>query len=183
MKHLLLSLLISLPLASQAQLIHDSIILDMNQDGGFDNAVLSSPGDGDADLSIYLSRFNEEINQYEMELAFFKPEFIFSGAAWGMQPSLSQNSRGSLLITFGNDAIGRNRWEQTLTVAYRNGTFVVAGFTYTSRDTLDPELGGNCDLNLLTGKGIVNGKTVRVRQQAIALEDWSDELFPEACVF
>lgn len=32
-----------------------------------------------------------------------------------------------------NDAVGRDRWEKILTIAYRDHDFVVAGFTYASR--------------------------------------------------
>jgi hypothetical protein len=52
-----------------------------------------------------------------------------------------------------NESIGRDRWRQTLTVAWRDDTFVLAGFTYSWYDTLDPEKSGTCDVNLLTGKG------------------------------
>lgn len=41
----------------------------------------------------------------------------------------------------------------TLTVPWRNDRFVLAGVTFSWRDTLDPERTGFYDVNLLSGKG------------------------------
>jgi hypothetical protein len=41
---------------------------------------------------------------------------------------------GQLPCTLRIQAIGRSRWEQTLTIAYRNDQFVVAGYTYSYYD-------------------------------------------------
>ncbi len=52
-----------------------------------------------------------------------------------------------------NESIGRDRWHQTLTVAWRGNAFVLAGYTYEWYDTLNVSENGKCDANLLNGKG------------------------------
>ncbi len=82
---------------------------------------------------------------------------------------------GSIAVTSQQNAIGRNRWEQTLTIAYRNGDFVVAGYTYNYYDTLDPDAAGKCDYNVLTGKAMVNDKPAKVAPRTIKIQDWDEE--------
>ena len=80
----------------------------------------------------------------------------------GRATSIEALPNGSILITSHNDSIGRDRWEQKLTIAYRNFDFVVAGYTYSSYDTLDLDNTINCDFNVLTGKGKLDDKPVAV---------------------
>jgi hypothetical protein len=80
---------------------------------------------------------------------------------------LSVNASGSLKITSENESIGRNRWSRTLTVAYRNNKYVLAGFTYQDRDTLNPRAGESCDYNLITGRGVRNGRAVSLSPRVI----------------
>jgi hypothetical protein len=77
-----------------------------------------------------------------------------------------------------------------LTLAYRNTDFVVAGFTYSYYDTLDPNVTGDCDLNVLTGKGVANkpdGKGGQIKLQISAapefvpFKDWPDDGAMKAC--
>ena len=96
-------------------------------------------------------------------------------------PSITALENGSILITTHNDSIGRDRWEQKLTVAYRNFDFVVAGYTYTSYDTLDLDNTTDCDFNVLTGKGKSNGKPVATKGEIVLLKDWNDETGQKVC--
>ncbi|AFL51885.1 hypothetical protein ABIE78_002256 [Sinorhizobium fredii] len=100
---------------------------------------------------------------------------------YGQAPSVNALPNGSIQITSHNDAIGRNRWEQTLTIAYRSSDFVVAGYTYWSYDTLDLDNTMRCDFNVLSGKGTANGKPIRAKGDTILLKDWSDEIGQRAC--
>ncbi|MGE0528716.1 MAG: hypothetical protein AB7G93_17055 [Bdellovibrionales bacterium] len=177
-----------LPLVSYAtdirtvESVIDAAILDLNDDAGFDRAVLVAEEEGsDADLYIFLSSFDEATREHKTDLAAVKKGFVFNGPMWGQQPSLSVNSKGSLQITSMNEAIGRGRFTQVLTVVYRNNQLLVGGVTYTYRDTLDPEVGGTCDVNFLTGKGIHNGKRIQVPAGGISLDDWSEEQLAKVC--
>ena len=153
---------------------------DWNDDGGMDRAVLvepSAPDEDDAGLYLYLS--GESPN--DLKLALFKPNFIWSGSLWGTLPSLALNKAKSLEIRSMNEGIGRHRWSRTLTVAYRNKAFVVAGYTYQAYDTLSPDSALQCDINLLTGKGIKNDQPVKIAPSVVTLADWSEQSAPAIC--
>lgn len=92
----------------------------------------------------------------------------------GMESNLDVAGNGSLRIEQQNDSVGRNRWKRTLTVSFRKGGYVVSGFTYVFRDTLDPNGAGSCDYNLLTGRGTRNDEPVKVTAQALDLQSLED---------
>ena len=87
----------------------------------------------------------------------------------------------AVIIHSANDAIGRGRWSRKLTVAYIDKTFVVAGYTYNSRDTLDLSAHTNCDVNLLTGRGIKNQKPFKTAVKIVPVADWSEGAIPREC--
>ncbi len=156
--------------------------LSFGDDGELDRAVLTQNGDAGADLTIFRAVPAPDGSAAALKPAVFKKAVVFSGQMWGTLPSLAVNGKGSLVIASANDAVGRDRWTQTLTVVLRGGAFVIAGITHTSRDTLDPEAGASsCDLNLLTGKGTSDGKPVTETLAPIPLPDWSDDKLPRAC--
>ncbi len=159
-----------------------AVTLSFTDGGATDRAVLVDNRDAGADLHLYLS-LEDAKPDAPVRPALVKKNAAWSGAMWGTRPSLEVSGKGSLLIKSGNEAIGRGRWTQTLTVVYRNKDFVVAGITRDERDTLDLKAGGSCDLNLLTGKGKRNSKPVETKFPAIKLADWSDEKLPEECRF
>jgi hypothetical protein len=159
-----------------------SVSLSFAGDGGLDRALLIDGADG-ADLIIYRDPPPRAADR-EVKPAFIKKDVVSSGR-FGAIPSLAVNAKGSLVIGSSNEAVGRDRWSQRLTVLLRDGTFVIAGITYTARDTLDPKGGGSCDLNLLTGKGERNGKPVTGTLKPIELAAWTDggDAMPAACRF
>lgn len=153
---------------------------DWNGDGSSDRALLLiSEKDTDAaDLLIYVS---EGTKPDAMRLAVSKRNIVWRGVMAGTQPSLEISARGSLIIVSGNEAIGRGRWTQKLTLAYVNKVFVVAGYTHVSRDTLDLDAHTACDVNLLTGSGTRNNKPFRAAAKAVAVTEWSDAAVPREC--
>jgi hypothetical protein len=153
---------------------------DLNGDGVADRAVLLHDPDGDdVDLAIYLSADGKTPSQPSL----YKTAFGWTGAMAGTEPEISVNKAGSLLVVFQNDAIGRDRWRQQFTIAFRGGALVVAGYDYQARDTLRPGGGGNCDLNFLAGRGTRNGKPIKVTGAPTRLGDWTDKSAPAACSF
>ena len=141
------------------------VTTDWNGDGSFDRAVLAFSKDdpSETELFIYLS----DLSRNGMKLAVHKKNIAWLGALWGTLPSLEMNKSGSLIVTSLNDSIGRNRWTQKLTIAYRNNIFVVAGYTYVSYDTLDPKNNLSCDVNLLAGNGKRNAKSFKLSAKII----------------
>lgn len=152
---------------------------DWNDDGGMDRAVLVAPENDDDDVGLYLYLSDDASPPPQLNI--FKPNLAWSGSLWGTTPRLALGRSGSIEVHSMNEAIGRHRWNQKLTIAYRNNTFVVAGYTYQSYDTLDPNTEFSCDLNLLTGSGVKNGKPVKTGQPVMKLADWSDQSVPEVC--
>ncbi|CAA6802931.1 MAG: Unknown protein [uncultured Thiotrichaceae bacterium] len=150
---------------------------DFNDDGALDKAVLVR-GNEDVDLYIYLSD-----DSGEMKLVVYNSGIVWSGIMYGTVPSLTQHPKTkSIILEAGNQAIGRGRWIQKLTISYRDDEFVVSGFTHESYDTLDPENSHSCDYNLLTGKAVVDKKPAKLIKKHITLEDWDQALLPEVCI-
>lgn len=154
---------------------------DWDKDGSPDLAMLvSAPEGSDEDHAVYIYLDNGDTARLKLKTV--APNKIWGDMiVAGRAPSIEGLPSGSILITSHNDSIGRDRWEQKLTIAYRNFDFVVAGYTYTSYDTLDLDNTTDCDFNVLTGKGKLNGKPVAVAGEMIFLKDWNDETGQKVC--
>jgi hypothetical protein len=159
-----------------------TVTLSFEDDGATDRAVLVDNFDAGADLYIFRA-IDDAKPDSPMNPALVKQAAAWNGAMWGSRPSLDTNAKYSLIVKSQNEAIGRFRWSETLTIVYRSHEYLVAGLTYQSRDNLDPKAGGSCDLNFLSGKGVRNGKPVEIKSGATRLIDWSDEKLPKECKF
>lgn len=150
---------------------------DWNKDGAPDLALLVAPGD-DSDM-ISIDIFLQSDDHKLLKPVAQARDKIFGNYShdglYGNDPDIKALGNGSIAVTSQQNAIGRNRWEQTLTIAYRNGDFVVAGYTYNYYDTLDPDAAGKCDYNVLTGKAMVNDKPAKVAPRTIKIQDWDQE--------
>ncbi len=156
------------------------VAAELNGDGVADRAVLLHDPDGDdVDLAIYLTAGGKT----ESQPSLYKAAFGWTGAMAGTEPEISVNKAGSLVVVFQNDAIGRDRWRQQFTIAFRGGALVVAGYDYQARDTLRPGGGGSCDVNFLAGRGTRNGKPIKLAAGTTRLSDWTDKSAPAACTF
>ena len=146
---------------------------DLNDDGRPDIARLVVGAHIDADLKIWLGTTSS-------------PSVVVEGIAWrgalyGTQPELTLGPQGSLMLKTQNTAIGRWKWTETLTIAYREGRFLIAGYTYSGYDGIDLTT-LDCDVNLLTGNGYHNGEIVLFAPRRIGLTEWSSERdAPSAC--
>jgi hypothetical protein len=163
------------PAEKSENLILSIIAADVNADKQIDTAILLKSED-QADLYLYLGNATGD-----MALKLVKKNLVWSGALAGTLPQLKMAKGGGIFIYSENDAIGRDRWHQRLSVDYRDNDFVVTGYTYDAQDTLDPKSGFNCDVNLLTGGGIQNKKPFKIAGQKIKLTDWADEKIPKQC--
>ncbi|MCK5872029.1 MAG: hypothetical protein KAG26_04305 [Methylococcales bacterium] len=148
---------------------------DWNQDKRLDAAVLMK-NKGVVELYIFLA------TQKGLQPLAYKKDIVWTGTMDGTEPYLKAKGRGSLLINSENDSVGRNRWQKTLTVSYRDKNFMVGGYTYNSYDTLDLNKTFTCDLNLFTGHGIKNKKAFNVAPQKIKLNNWNEERMVKQCV-
>lgn len=144
-------------------------------------AILVSNDDASADLCIFRESGSLLDETVPFERALLKRDTAWCGRMAGTQPRLEIDDQGHLLIHSGNEAIGRHRWAQTLTVTYHANDFVVARIAYEERDTLNPKTGGSYDINFLKQKGKRNGKSIPIVTVAPKLADWSDEKRPTEC--
>jgi hypothetical protein len=155
---------------------------DWNGDGSADIALLipseTEPRSPKASLLIYLSEAPDRLR-----LATRKENLVWHGSLYGNEAKLSLNDQGSLVISSQNQAIGRGRWNEKITAMYQDGTFIVAGYTYNYRDTLDLTAGGTCDVNFLARRGISNNNPFRIDRSIINLTDWTESAIPTECKY
>jgi hypothetical protein len=173
----------------------DELRLDINNDGKMDRAVLvGDSGGGYMDLYIYLAAGDEKLD-LSRQPDFLKKE-ITDGSI--MERALESKGKGSLAVTSCYGCGARKSSEETITIAYRGGEFLVAGYTrswvwnsevHKADGSWDMEtLMGGCDINFLTGKGVASqsldeGKPLTEKFTPIKLSDWSEEKRPRACDF
>jgi hypothetical protein len=106
------------------------------------------------------------------------------------EPSLSLLPNGSIRLDIPALPMGGERTNQTITLAYRDKQFVVAGFAFEHNDLLHENIDSKCEYNVLTGKGVsgkrnMTGemveKPVAVAGQTIAFRDWNFSTAVNAC--
>ncbi len=159
-----------------AQDYRTEIIADLNGDGMPDRAELVEiPKGGDATLNIYDGGTRLVVNA---------PALVWVGGA-GQQPELTITDHGSLQVHAMNISIGRNKWHEVLTIAFRQGQYKVAGYTYSWYDGLNMDDQGECDVNLLTGKGILSlgmdwtKSSFTTKTRAMPVQEWPREVLKD----
>ena len=201
MKFLLFALALLLPGVALAKPIETQKIItaltgDFNGDGAPDLAMVVETGPTDPmDIHFFLR---------DIEQNYLKPVEIVReqiGGDWNgydrpgyensaTEPELTMLPNGSIKFYLPAPEIGSERTNQTLTIAYRNGAFIVAGFAYESVDYLQENVASACDYNVLTGKGTsskqqpdgsTKHKTVSAEGKTIAFRDWNADDAFAAC--
>ena len=166
--------------AATAQDVLGVVKSDLDDSGGVEVFTLLDTGTGTADLQIDDTAMG----------TIFAADIAWVGGP-GQVPEIALADNGSVQVTSMNEAVGRDRWTLTLTIAYRDDSYRVAGYTYIWRDTLDLANNGVCDVNLLTGRGEVSvdgGAKQQFSQSlpAMPVGDWTEmtiSLPPDACAW
>lgn len=182
-------LLVALPFAAHAQdepqpgQLIAVLSGDWNGDSIPDAVVVQHGQGGFADLVVLTGD-----GIYGLQPVVHLGDQVFVGRMAGQAPTVMARSDSSFTLHSENTGIGRSAWLQDITIAFRQGAFVVAGFTYTTYDRLDPEAGGTCDVNLLTGGfELTTARAGAMTQRgtgserAFALSDLTDGYFPSVC--
>lgn len=175
MTRLLLAVFFTLSItASHADQIGETVQSDLNNDGIPEVFSLIDNYEGSVDLVISQG----DVKVVAKEIAWL--------GGFGQEPYLDLAQNGSVQLHSGNESVGRNRWTQTLTIAYRKYAYRVAGYTYSWYDTLDLDDFGSCDINLLNGRGILaNGETktnVSTDYPALNVVSWAiEQTIPSVC--
>jgi len=113
------------------------------------------------------------------------PSLIWVGGI-GQQPKLSTTTMGALQIISMNEAIGRNRWHQTLTIAHQGDRFLLVGFTYDWYDTINLAVQGECVIILGTGQGLLAQGSDRtetrfqIAPHIVEIQNWQPDI-PDEC--
>ena len=174
MRHLIALVLAASPAAAEG--FQTELSADFTGDGIADHALLVAESRG-GDATLRLTYNGGEV--------LIIPELTWVGGI-GQEPELAVTAHGSLQVISMNEAIGRNRWRETLTIAWRGGQFIVAGYTYDWYDTLNLMDQGTCDMNLLSGKAFIDIGPDRTRiarptgLSAMPLYKWPREI-PKVC--
>lgn len=150
---LLLALALPLPAQADPLTLTDgarqpiaAISGDWNGDEALDAALLYPGADGLADLVVML---NDQVTGLQPLLTL--PGVVFAGPMAGQAPAFEPRSETSFALRSEQTGVGRTPWYQWLTLAWRDGGFVVAGYDYSFYDRLDLSHYGECSVNLLTG--------------------------------
>jgi hypothetical protein len=201
MKSLLPALTFLLPTAAlaepiEAQKIITAVTGDFNGDGAVDLAMVVETEPGHP-MDVHFFLRDKEHN-------YLKPVEIVRGQILGewndydrpgygnsdTEPELTMLPNGSIKFYQPAMPVGSKRTDMTLTIAWRNGAFIVAGFAYDHYDYLEENAESACEYNVLTGKGTssekqpdgsTKHKTVSVEGQTIAFKDWSPGTTFTAC--
>ncbi|WFP62463.1 hypothetical protein [Mesorhizobium sp. WSM4904] len=164
------------------------LTLDIDQDGRMDRAAVMQDDGGPADLYIYLAMAEEKLDPPR------KPDFMRKALTEDRILDLESKGRGSLAITSCFGCGASKSTEDTLTVVYRKGKFLVGGYSRNwdwniqkSDGTVETTI-GDCDVNYLTGKAtasrdLEDGKPVKGRFKPVPLKDWSYGQRPKICSF
>ena len=187
------------------------IALDMDRDGKPDRAVLVLTGPGrtdfhpltkeryglspgeSVDLYIYLAGGGEKLDP-SLEPSFVKKAIVDPERTPWVQP-LESDGDGSLLITGVYGWGASKTWGETLTVSYREGEFVVAGYakdwdwnTHAADGNVETEIGG-CEIDFLAGTAVATqgldeeSRPIEGTFTPVKLADWTGDDLPEACEF
>ncbi|MDO9415908.1 hypothetical protein [Pararhizobium sp.] len=153
---------------------------DWDKDGDTDLAMIVRPAQSSTEMNgIYI--FLNDPSGGRMELKTVATNKVDGSFIYvGTDPVIEALPNGSILVTSQNNAVDQRHYTQKLTIAYRNFEFIVAGYTYAVRDA-GPADDMECDLNVLTGKGELNGGPIKVAPQMVTIADWSDDIGLTAC--
>lgn len=190
------------------------IALDIDRDGRMDRAVLVLVGPGRTDfhpltaeryglspeesveLYVYLATGDEKLDLSR------KPDFLKTGIINEETPwvePLESTAKGSLVVTSVYGWGARQSQGESITIVHRGGEFLVAGYSkgwewgnevHKPNGDWDVETTiGGCDINFLTGKGVVTdglddqGRPIKGTFKPIKLADWPAWKYPKACEF
>ena len=200
MKSLLLALVL-LPTAALAEPIETQKIItavtgDFNGDGAVDLAMVVETQPGNP-MDIHFFLRDKEHN-------YLKPVEIVHEQILGewngydrpgyensdTEPELTMLPNGSIKFYLPAMPIGGQRTNMTLTIAWRNDAFIVAGVAYDYFQFQTDKIASSCDYDVLTGKGTSvktqdDGSkvenTVSVEGRVVPFAEWDAGIALSAC--
>ena len=132
-------------------------------------------GDGQEDRIIANTSELAMITNLRVETS-SSGEYQINDVYFGGMPVISVSDRGSVFVDVRLDGLSESR----LTLVLREGRFLVAGITSRWRERYDSETIEECDVNLLTGRGVRNGEAYTTEIEAFPLTG-EQALTPDRC--
>ncbi|OWK19562.1 hypothetical protein AJ88_40045 [Mesorhizobium amorphae CCBAU 01583] len=201
MRSMLFGLALLLSTSATAEQIESQKIItaatgDFNRDGATDLVMIVETQPSDPmDVHFFLG---------DKEHNYLKPAGVVREQVYGewngydrpgyensdTEPQLTALPNGSIKFHLPAMPQGSERTNQTLTIAWREGAFIVAGFAYDHDDALKENSKSSCDYNVLTGKGKSSkqqpdGNTVRkkvsVEGAVVPFAEWNTGTGFSAC--
>ncbi len=108
----------------------------------------------------------------------YAPHAAITGPYWGMVPWLEFDEGGTLILHSENRAFGRNKWEATLSIVERNGSFIVSAYGLSAYDSLDQDNFTDCNIDMLAQKVVLNASEITPYPlpSEVLIEDWSETM-------
>ena len=162
---------------------------DLNGDGISDRASIVDGSDHEtSDLHIFLGSAGGGLGNDA------KPDIAKTAVVEGTVLAFESRERATLTVTSFAGCTSMWALEETLTVVYRDGAFVIGGFTrvwelsHRLADLNVDVVMGSCSVDFLTGegrasKGLEDETLVKQRFKPIKLADWSRETRPAICKY
>jgi hypothetical protein len=184
--------------AAKQEVLFD-VIFDMDHEGALDRAVLVGQGRTDAgsaskdfyqlypgeraDLLIYLNHGDGVLDLNKLPT--LRKDNIISGDELAFVMPLAVNARGSLNVVSSNGFGNTFNTTETLTIVYRDGAFLVAGWAQDFYNSRQDE-SSHCSVNYLAGKAVKRvstGKDVRLKGvfKPVPLTEWTVAILPTLC--
>lgn len=151
---------------------------DWNNDGVPDKALLVQHATSDprVGLRIYLS----DKSTHGFSLAARHDAIGWAGPGAGGRPMLSA-SRSGVTLRSGNGPGNRTPWHEVLSIDHQDQRFVVSRYTITWHDKGNLSAGFRCDINLRTGTGVRNTRSLDNVPSSAGLNQWQRDLLPDGC--
>lgn len=164
-----------LPADIDMELDHE-LAFDFNHDG-IEDAVKLHPGAPKSDYNeLVISLSNKK--QFDI---ITNRNLVYAHSNPGASLELLEN--GSFKILIDHSGVGRSASLREYTISFRHGKFVLSGITVSEYDRIDPELGGSCDINLLTGEGERNSKPFKMKIVKKEISEINYDWVPKECKF
>ena len=137
--------------ASEAEFLPrlvDHLCLDLDPETGCETVLLLQ-GVDEPDTADLVILTDQRSGAGAVPLAVVRG-IVFSGAMWGMAPTLEAGDGGALILRSEQSGIGRHPWFQALTITGGAEGLRVAAFDWS---TYDRAMGGgfSCTVDLVTG--------------------------------
>jgi hypothetical protein len=176
------TIIVSVQPAKAERLIVNAATGDINGDGKEDLAILTL-SDDNHDTNVGLDIYLRDRTEQKLTRILSEQGKFWGSNMYGQLPEIRISGNGVIDVLTQNTGMGREHWEQNLTLALSDGKLGVRSFSYRYFDTIDHDNFGSCTVDHLSGRAVRDNKPFEVEPLQIDLEAWSDDFGLSACKF